>query len=569
MPHLCHDKFFPRGEGLEFLSRDDLEEAFIMNEDEQFWLIREYGEPNNRIDSPEARQIFNSDHTVNPSMLCLKREILSKINQLVDNWNVYIDLCEFDMSMEMSRGDMTIEQASQRRHNNELDSDQLMQNVHEPPEEYHRILNQFRAWRNWSPIHEPQPEQIDPLTDSTGSTLDLVSPFREPNVFDYLDVPSTTTSPRPDLNNYFFISVFLGFDPTIGREDVERYLALEPTIQNRDFEQETQDIQNEIQDIVARHQILVEKNRSLIDLGDRDTSVGNRYQLIQVLAQVKEAVTDVLEVFESYKKIRGIQLCRQVLVGNISRLEANRQYELYSAYSGALDECWMEVHNYHRDAERLDYLFPRHGNEEHERLTTLPTINTHLAGETVITPMGYTLTEEDFLEDVEEHSPDAHEWDFHERLRDLQTEEREASTKYQALLEEQQSLVQHGYHNTSILYRHRYIWVCEEIWEAVHDTDEAWRKFTKLQDLELREKLRAREITIEQIERIRDETQHQRDTLTIRWMQAGIACIEAKRLVGFHAVAEHEATRANTNLFTSIVAFLTRLHRIISGALGL
>ncbi|KAH0165658.1 hypothetical protein KCU67_g4631, partial [Aureobasidium melanogenum] len=349
----------------------------------------------------------------------------------------------------------------------------------------------------------------------------------------------------------------------------ERYLAFEPTIQNRDFERETQDIHNEIRDIVARHQILVVEHQSLINLVHQDTGGGYRYQLIQVLTQVKEAVTNVSEVFERYMKIRGIQLCLQVLVGDISRLEANQQYDLYSAYSGALDECWMEVHNYHRDAERLDYLFQRHGQEEHERLTTLPTINTHLADQTVVMPIGYTLTEEDFLEDVEEHSPDAHEWDFQERLRDLHTEEREASSRYQALLEEQRSLVQHGYHNTSVLYRHRYIWVCEEIWDAVHDTDEAWRKFTKLQDLELRGKLRAREITIEQIERIRYETQHQRDALTIRWMQAGIACIEAKRLVGFNAVAQHGAPRANTNLFASIVAFLTRLHRIISGALGL
>ncbi|KAH0346909.1 hypothetical protein KCU83_g6967, partial [Aureobasidium melanogenum] len=462
-----------------------------------------------------------------------------------------------------------------------------MQNVHEPPEEYHRILNQFRAWRNWSPIYEPQPEQNDPSIDPSGSdmlenamletesrrhfpgTIDLVSPFREPNIFDYLDFPSRTTSPTPHMNNYHIISGYLSFDLTIGREEIECYLAFEPTIQNRDFERETQDIHNEIQEIVARHQILVKEHQSLIDLGHQDTNVGYRYQLIQVLAQVKEAVTDVSEVFERYMKIGGIQLCRQVLVGDISRLEANQQYDLYSAYSGALDEYWMEIHNYHRDAERQDYLFPQHGHEEHERLTTLRTINTHLADQTIFTPMGYTLTEEDFLEVVEEHSPDAHEWDFQERLRDLQTEEREASVKYQALLEEQQSLVQHGYHNTSVLYRHRYIWICEEVWDAVHNTDEAWRRFTKLQDLELREKLRARGITIEQIERIRYETQHQRDTLTLRWMQAGIACIEAKRLVGFNAVAQHEAIRTNTNLFTSIVAFLTRLHRIISGALGL
>ncbi|KAG9854255.1 hypothetical protein KCU98_g2662, partial [Aureobasidium melanogenum] len=125
MPHLYHHKFFPRVEGLEFLSRDDLEEALMMNEDDQCWLIREYGELNNRMDTPEARQIFNSDHTVSSLMLCLKREVLSKINQLVDNWNVCIDLCEIDMSIKITRGDMTIGQASQKRDNNELYAERL------------------------------------------------------------------------------------------------------------------------------------------------------------------------------------------------------------------------------------------------------------------------------------------------------------------------------------------------------------------------------------------------------------------------------------------------------------
>lgn len=129
--------------------------------------------------------------------------------------------------------------------------------------------------------------------------------------------------------------------------------------------------------------------------------------------------------------------------------------------------------------------------------------------------------------------------------------------------------MQHEYHNTSVLYRHRYIWICEEIWEAVHNSQEAWNKFVELQDLEMREGLLTGEITVEQIERIRNETQYRGDTLEIRWMQAWIAYIEAKRLVGFNAVARREVTHANTKFFTSIMAFLARLHRIIMRALRL
>ncbi|KAH0337180.1 hypothetical protein KCU81_g8213, partial [Aureobasidium melanogenum] len=73
----------------------------------------------------EARQIFNSDRTVNSLMLCLKCGILSKFNQLVDNWKVYIDTCEIDMSLKITSSDVTIEEASQRRDNNELHADRL------------------------------------------------------------------------------------------------------------------------------------------------------------------------------------------------------------------------------------------------------------------------------------------------------------------------------------------------------------------------------------------------------------------------------------------------------------
>lgn len=284
---------------------------------------------------------------------------------------------------------------------------------------------------------------------------------------------------------------------------------------------------------------------------------------------MREAVTTASDVHERFMKIRGIQLCRQVLRGEISRVEANRQYNLNSAYSRTLHDYWVEVDRFHRSAERLDYFSPSLGYKNMEILTALPAADAHMADQTVIMPIGYKLTREDFLEEAVERSHDFHEWDFQERLRDLRANEREAIARYQRLLAEQQSIVQNGYHNTSLLYRHRYIWVCEEIWEAVHDSQEAWNKFTELQDLELREGLLAGEITLEQIERIRNETQYRGDTLEIRWMQAGIAYIEAKRLVGFNAVAQHGETRANTNFFTSIMAFLTRLHRVITGALGL
>lgn len=71
--------------------------------------------------------------------------------------------------------------------------------------------------------------------------------------------------------------------------------------------------------------------------------------------------------------------------------------------------------------------------------------------------------------------------------------------------------------------------------------------------------MRARQITVEQIQKIRDETHHQGETLSRKWMQAGIASLDAQRLVGFNAVAQHEAPCASMNIFTSIASFLVRL----------
>lgn len=116
---------FPRVEGLDFLSTEDLEEAFEMIEEEKFWLIREYDDLIDRMETAEARRIFHPDHTVNWLMLYLKREVMSNINQLLDNWNVFIDLCEIEMSGKIIMGEMSIEQAAQARDIDELYADRL------------------------------------------------------------------------------------------------------------------------------------------------------------------------------------------------------------------------------------------------------------------------------------------------------------------------------------------------------------------------------------------------------------------------------------------------------------
>lgn len=226
----------------------------------------------------------------------------------------------------------------------------------------------------------------------------------------------------------------------------------------------------------------------------------------------------------------------------------------------------MEQDRQHQAAQRLDNFRPQF--TPHVALTTLANIDTRFAEQTLAMPEAYTLTREAFLEQVEENSSSyVFERDFEEQLRDLQAVEEGIRSRYQARLAEQQDITQHGYHNTSVLYRHRYIWICGEIWEAVSNTQDAWDDFTELRDLELRERLLAGEMNIEQVQRVRDETEYHSDTLSIRYERAWRAYIEAKRLVGFNAVAQ--GTAANPGFLTTIMALLVRLHRIVFQALGL
>ncbi|CAD0097404.1 unnamed protein product [Aureobasidium mustum] len=125
MPHQYNQNMFPRVEGLDFLSSEDVDEAFEIIEEEKFWLIREYYDLINRMETTEARRVFNPDHTVNWLMLYLTREVMSNINQLIDNWNVFIDLREIEMSGKIIMSEMSIEQAAEARDIDELYADRL------------------------------------------------------------------------------------------------------------------------------------------------------------------------------------------------------------------------------------------------------------------------------------------------------------------------------------------------------------------------------------------------------------------------------------------------------------
>lgn len=60
----------------------------------------------------------------------------------------------------------------------------------------------------------------------------------------------------------------------------------------------------------------------------------------------------------------------------------------------------MSVHGYKQDFERQDYSYSQRrpeGHEGHELPSTLENVDTHLADQSIITPIAYILTEKDFL----------------------------------------------------------------------------------------------------------------------------------------------------------------------------
>ena len=122
---LHNGRLFLVVDGLETPSNNAVADACERNEQERTVLVRELHDLLDWTESPEARQVFREDGTPNSMMLYLKRQIMFKCNRLLDNWNLYIDLCDIDMNTEILAGEMSIDEASEQRHLHELDADRL------------------------------------------------------------------------------------------------------------------------------------------------------------------------------------------------------------------------------------------------------------------------------------------------------------------------------------------------------------------------------------------------------------------------------------------------------------
>lgn len=142
MSHPYSSHWDPRNQEPEIPSADELAEALERNEEERVDLAREILNLLDRTNSSEARQIFRADGTPNSQMLYLKRQVMFKFNRLLDNWNLYMDLSDVDMSSMILSNELGVEDASQQRHMNELEADSLRDIYVEAKREWSK---QFRS----------------------------------------------------------------------------------------------------------------------------------------------------------------------------------------------------------------------------------------------------------------------------------------------------------------------------------------------------------------------------------------------------------------------------------------
>jgi hypothetical protein len=151
MPHLFNGYWYIIVDNLEVRSTDDLAEAFARNAEERIILVRELTDLLDWTHSPEARQVFRADSTPSSLMLYLKRQIMFKCNRLLDNWNLYIDLCDIDMNSMILSDEMSVENASEQRYLHELDADRLRDMYVDAKREWSR---EFRSYMITVALHQ-------------------------------------------------------------------------------------------------------------------------------------------------------------------------------------------------------------------------------------------------------------------------------------------------------------------------------------------------------------------------------------------------------------------------------
>jgi len=182
MPHSYDDGgFLPVTEGLNINNLQDLERAFDRNDEEGQQIstrlltitaeIEALEEAGARPDlAPPLRHITRVLH--------FRRQLLSDLDQLLDNWNVYMDLRDVEMHVEVFWSDMDVQDAAEERYRHERHANRIRGLYIQAKRDWSEMLGEFvrMTWEHLDDIGtvDFNPERSTHQETALGpSTLDV------------------------------------------------------------------------------------------------------------------------------------------------------------------------------------------------------------------------------------------------------------------------------------------------------------------------------------------------------------------------------------------------------------
>ncbi|TIA55068.1 hypothetical protein D6C77_07504 [Aureobasidium pullulans] len=133
MPHSYDDGgFLPVIDGLNINNLQDLERALLIITAE----IEAHEEAGARPDlAPPLRHITR--------VLRLRRQLLSDLDRLLDNWNVYMDLRDVEMHVEVFWGDVAVQDAAEERYRHESHANRIRGLYIQAKRDWSEMLGEF------------------------------------------------------------------------------------------------------------------------------------------------------------------------------------------------------------------------------------------------------------------------------------------------------------------------------------------------------------------------------------------------------------------------------------------
>ncbi|THW08288.1 hypothetical protein D6D25_07951, partial [Aureobasidium pullulans] len=94
-------------------------------------------------------------------VLRLRRQLLSDLDQLLDNWNVYMDLRDVEMHVEVFWGDMAVQDAAEERYRHESHANRIRGLYIQAKRDWSEMLGEF-VRMTWEHLDETGTVDFDP-----------------------------------------------------------------------------------------------------------------------------------------------------------------------------------------------------------------------------------------------------------------------------------------------------------------------------------------------------------------------------------------------------------------------